>query len=97
MECSVWSNGQDGRGIKVLGGPDVRLKNFDRKQGRVIVELDDVDASVNIDKNSFWNKTCGELINKQFRAFIARHNLNPSDRVWLKVLEPYRKYRVELV
>jgi hypothetical protein len=96
LECSIWTNGQSGWGIKILGGKDVRQNHFDRKQTPVIVEVDGIDTSVNIDKESFWNETCGELIHKTFRDFTARHHLKSADRVWLKVLEPCRKFRLEL-
>jgi hypothetical protein len=95
VECSIWTNGQSGWGIRVLGGNDVRKKYFDRKESPVTVELDITEISVNIDKNSFWNGTCGELIHKSFRDFSERNELKPSDRVWLKVLEPLRRFRLE--
>jgi|SRR5580700_3494875 hypothetical protein len=96
IEGSIWHNGQAGWGIKVLGGPSVRLTHFERKASPVIVEVDGVDVSVNVDKDSFWNRTCGELINKSFKDFIARHGLKSSDRVWLEIIEPKRRFRVAL-
>ena len=62
----------------------------------MIVEIDDLAASVDIDKDSFWNDDCGELIHKAFRLFAAKHNLKSADHVWLKVLEPRQRFRVEL-
>jgi hypothetical protein len=81
----------------VLGGTEVRHKHFDRRRSPVVLEMDGTEVSVNIDKDSFWNGTCGELIHKSFRDFSERNNLKPSDRVWLKVLEPLRKFRLEQV
>jgi hypothetical protein len=95
LECSIWNNGQSGWGIKVLGGKDVRRGHFDRRLSPVIVEIDGIETAVNIDKDSFWNDTCGELINKVFREFKVRHNLKSSDRVWLKIIETRRKFRLE--
>jgi len=97
LECSIWTNGKSGWGIKVLGGRAVRRDHFDRTLSPVIVVIDGKETPVNIDKDSFWNETCGELINKTFRDFTLKHNLKPSDRVWLQVLEPRRKFRLERV
>jgi len=95
LECSVWTNGQFGWGIRILGGKGVRQDHFDRRQNPVIVEIDGIETSVNIDKDSFWNERCGELIHKNFGRFAVRHDLKSSDRVWLKVLEPRRRFRLE--
>ena len=83
LECSIWHNGQTGWGIRVLGGLSVRLANFDRKRSPVIVEIDGVDVPVNVDKKTFWNRTCGELISKPFGDFSRRHGLSTVDHVWL--------------
>ena len=96
LKCSVWNNGQSGWGVKILGGPGVRSAHFDRSSSPVIVELDGVDVSVNIDKDSFWTKTCGELIRKPFEDFFKRHSLSTPDRVWLEVIEPKRRFRLKL-
>ena len=72
LKCSIWHNGRTGWGIKVLGGMSVRLANFDRSQSPVIVEIDGEDVSVNVDKKSFWNSTCGELIRKLFGKFAEK-------------------------
>jgi hypothetical protein len=96
LECSIWHNGQTGWGIKVLGGISVRLANFDRSQSPVIVEIDGVDVPVNVDKKSFWTSTCGELIRKPFGDFTKKHGLAVSDRVWLEVVEPKRRFRLTL-
>jgi len=96
LECSLWTNGSTGWGIKILGGADLRRKFFERKLGPIVVEIDGVDVPVNIDKNSFWNSTCGELINKSFRTFKERHNLTSGERLWLTVVEPLRRFRLDL-
>ena len=93
IECSVWNNGKKGWGLKVLGGPKVRRSYFDRAKSPVFVELDGTLFPCNIDKDSFWTKTCGELINVNLRNWITQNNLTHGDRVWLDILEPYRKFR----
>ncbi len=62
----------------------------------MIIVIDGTETPVNIDKDSFWNDTCGELIHKHFRAFKDRHSLKPGDRVWLKVLVSHCKFCIEL-
>jgi hypothetical protein len=96
IECSVWNNGRGGWGLKVLGGPEVRTVSFNRGLGCVALVLDESEVWVNIDKKSFWNETCGELICKGIGEYVARHNLQPSARVWLKAIEPGARFAVEL-
>jgi hypothetical protein len=95
IECSVWSNGGTGWGFKVLGGPDVRKRNFSGNLGEVVLDLDGMKVFVNVDKRSFWNKKCGELIKKEIGDYVARHGLKANDRVWLEVVEPGSQFRVE--
>jgi hypothetical protein len=95
LECSVWNNSQSGWGLKILGGPSVRLTHFDRNLSPIIVELDGVDVSVNVNKKSFWNRTCGELIRKPFADFFKRHDLATGHHVWLEVVEPKRRLRLK--
>jgi hypothetical protein len=92
LGCSVWTNGQNGWGIKVLGGLAVRIAHFDRKQSPIIVEINGSDVSVNINKDSFWTPKCGELIRKPFEQFAKLHRLRNGDRVWLEVVEPKRRF-----
>ena len=96
LECSIWTNGETGWGLKVLGGLRTRLAHFDRKTSPVVVEIDGIDVSVNIDKNSFWTPRCGELIRKPIGQFAKRHRLKTGDRVWLEVIDPKRPFRLEL-
>ena len=96
LKCSIWTNGGTGWGLKVLGNVSVRQANFDRSKSPVIVEIDGEGVEMNIDKDSFWNKTCGELINKAIRDFKDRHNLKAYDHVWLRVLEPFHRFRLEI-
>jgi hypothetical protein len=96
IECSVWNNGSRGWGLKVLGGPDLRRDNFNRNLGCVAIDLDGVEVWVNISKKSFWSESCGELLIKQIGAYVERHHLQPSDRIWLKVIEPGARFAAEL-
>lgn len=40
IECSVWSDGNTGWGLRVLGGIEGRKKNFDRDLKTVQLEID---------------------------------------------------------
>jgi hypothetical protein len=95
LECTVWNNGRTGWGIRVLGGAAVRSAHFRPEMSPVIVEIDGVKHLVNVRKKSFWTK-CGELIHKGFREWKDRHNLEAGDHVWLYVVEPYHRFRLEL-
>jgi hypothetical protein len=94
LECSVWSNGGTGWGVKILGGTSVREAHFDRKLSPVVVEIDGIDVPVNIDKKSFWTRTCGELLRKPFEDYFKRNGLNTGDRVWLEIIQPKRRFRL---
>lgn len=96
LECSVWNNGSSGWGVRVLGGKAVRGKYFRRSTSPVVVEIDGVDQLFNVRKKSFWTKTCGELIGKVVREWRDRHGLKSGEHVWLKVLEPYSRFRLEI-
>ncbi len=96
IECSVWDSGRKGLGLKVPGGPDVRSLNFNRSLGCIALVLDGSEVWINIDKKSFWSAECAELVNKGLADYIARHNLQLSDRVWLKVIEPGARFAAEL-
>ena len=96
IECSVSGNGRGGWGLKVLGGPDVRAASFNRGLGCVALVLDGAEVWVNIDKKSFWDEKCGELVCKGIGEYVERHNLQPSTRVWLKVIEPGARFAAEL-
>ena len=93
IECSVWNNGGAGWGLKILGGPRVRSAHFNRSLSPVLVELDGVFFPCNIDKNSFWTDSCGELISVHLKKWIKQKGFTHSEHVWLEILEPYRKSR----
>jgi len=93
IECSVWNNGGEGWGLKVLGGPTVRRTYFRPEQSPILLELDGSSFPVNIDKRSFWTRGCGELISSDLRGWIVKHQMTTGDRVWLEVLQPHQTFR----
>ena len=96
IECSIWSNGSYGWGLRVLGGSAVREAHFWRTASPIILEIDGTEQPFNVDKKTFWTRACGELIGKAIREWKDRHGLKSGDRVWLKTLEPCRRFRVEI-
>lgn len=95
IECSVWNNGGNGWGLKILGGPEVGRKHFRRDVSPILVEVDGTTQEMNVDKKSFWTKSCGELIQNSLRNWKERHQLKSGDRASLHVIEPFRRFRLE--
>jgi hypothetical protein len=93
IECSVWNNGTETWGLKILGGLKVRQRYFQRSESPVDVELDGTVYPFNIDKKSFWTPKCGELLGVPLRNWIMRNGLKSGDRVWLEILQPYRCFK----
>jgi hypothetical protein len=93
IECSVWNNGKNGWGLKVLGGPSVRTRHFGALSSPVRVELDGEWAQFNIDKKSFWTPACGELIGIALRDWIMKNRLTPGARVWLEIVRPGKAFK----
>jgi hypothetical protein len=98
IECSVWNNGGEGWGLNILGGPSVRDAHFDRAKSPVFVELNGVAHPFNVSKESFWKDkgACRHIIQKAVRSWVNANDLHKGDRVWLEVVEPYRKFRAVL-
>ena len=94
IKCSIFSNGSNGWGVRVLGGLKVRLEHFDRSASPVWIEVDGADVDFNVDKRTFWNGGCGELIRKPVEAWAKTRNLKTGDHVWLVVLEPKKRFRL---
>lgn len=95
LECSVWTNGSGSWGIRILGGTQVRDAHFRRDLSPVIVEIDGRDYKFNVDKKSFWTRTCGELIGVAVKDWKTRHGLRSGDHAWLRILVPYQRFRLE--
>ena len=66
--------------------------HFSRSISPVIIEIGGKDAEFNVDKESFWKAPCGELIGKQLRPWLEKNGLKAGDHVWLKILEPQRRF-----
>jgi hypothetical protein len=70
--------------------------HFDRAKSPISVEVSGQDVQVNIDKQSFWDSNCGELINKGLRDWIMQHNLRTGDSVQLEIIEEKQRFRLTL-
>jgi hypothetical protein len=74
-----WPNGGKPAGIKIHSVA-VRQSNFDRRWGRVKLILEGYENNpvvVNIDKDSFWDSNCGELISAEIGRWITSIGLFP--------------------
>ena len=70
-------NGQ-GYGIKIPS-LDVRHEHFRREwgTGQLLLEGAEQPVTVNVDKDSFWNATCGELISAKIGRWLFARRLAP--------------------
>ena len=93
IEYSVWNNGGNGWGLRILGGMRVRDAHFHRAYSPVQIDLDGTLFSFNIDKKSFWTASCGELIGVPLRKWVMGNGLASGDRVWLEILWPYQIFK----
>jgi len=82
MIVTAWNNGAHhesgaGYGLKISAGD--RDRYFRREWGSVILELEGVldPISVNIDKPSFWDPACGELISKEIGQWLRSNAKAP--------------------
>ena len=94
MLVTAWNNGQQalsgaGYGLKIKVPSDIH-KYFDRRWGTVSIELPNGQTvRANIDKESFWNGRCRELISRDIGQWLLAEGYAP----W-----PFRKPpRFELV
>jgi hypothetical protein len=85
MIVTVWNNGfhhadGNGYGLKI----DVRDRDafFRREWKTVLLELDgeSTPIEVNIDKDSFWNETCRELISVRIGKWMIKNKLAPWEK-----------------
>ncbi|MBC2712652.1 MAG: hypothetical protein HGJ94_17195 [Desulfosarcina sp.] len=77
MEWTAWNNGSfhsSGAGYGFKVPIDDRDKFFRRSWGSVMVELPSndefIEVILNIDKESFWNDSCRELISKNIGQWL---------------------------
>lgn len=79
MVLTAWSNGKNSFGFKI--SKYARDKFFDRNLKTAILELPAKDgfitAEANINKASFWNNTCRELISQQIKNWLVQNKLFP--------------------
>ncbi len=95
MIVTAWNNGEHhktgaGYGVKI----DVadRDQFFQRDWKSIILEIEGKPEKieVNIEKDSFWGKTCRELINKEIGIWMLQNGLAPwpQDHPSQMLLEP---------
>ncbi|MBI3161832.1 MAG: hypothetical protein HYZ23_04950 [Chloroflexi bacterium] len=94
MIVTAWNNGQHfetgaGYGIKI--NAEDRDKFFKREWKFITLQFEDstIQTRVNIDKNSFWNSTCRELINMEIGMWLRNNHF----ATWPKNQPP--KFRLE--
>ena len=80
-------------GLRILDGTKVRLKYFRRSAGRVFLDLDGRLHPFNIDKESFWSKTCGELIGRELRSWLMTHDLRSGQHLEMEVVQDGKIFR----
>lgn len=81
MIVKAWNNGShhaDGNGYGIKISIHDRNLYFDSSWKTITVELEDDNelVEVNINKSSFWNKTCRELISKEIGKWLIEHHLD---------------------
>ena len=94
MVVTAWNNGTrrlSGAGYGVKVRPEDREHNFQRDWETIIICLENrrKEVEVNVKKQSFWNRACGELISKEIGTWLILNELAP----WKKGKPP----KLELV
>jgi hypothetical protein len=89
MKVTAWNKGNhsiDGNGYGLKIKAQDRDAFFRRERGTILVELEGETslAEINIDKNSFWDATCRELISVRIGKWLIKYNLTP----WVKGKPP---------
>jgi len=82
MQVTAWNNGKHhatgaGYGLKI--GKDDRDRFFQKSWGSVLITLPGVgkEVELNINKVSFWNDSCRELISKDIGRWLIGRNYAP--------------------
>lgn len=82
---SAWNNGKHhqsgvGYGFKVKT-EDIR-EHFNRRWGYILLDFESGESSVkiNINKDSFWDSRCGELIKKEIGIWLRTIGENSWNR-----------------
>lgn len=89
MKVKAWNNGSsspDGNGYGLKITTHDRDAFFRREWKTIWLELagESDPVEINIDKNSFWNNTCRELISVRIGRWLIRNRLAP----WRKGYPP---------
>jgi hypothetical protein len=89
MKVTAWNDGSrhpDGNGYGVKINAHDRDVFFKREWKTVILELEgeSIPVDINIDKPSFWNTTCRELISVKIGKWMIKNRLAP----WKKASPP---------
>ncbi len=102
--AKTWNNSHyhaSGAGYGIKISFEDRNNFFNREWQTVTLHLNGYDhpVEVNVDKVSFWNRTCGELISRHIGLWLQRNNLARWDygqphRVRMTVIGD-REFRVE--
>ncbi len=82
MIIKCWNNGKhhiDGNGYGIKISVSDRDQYFDRDWKTIILALDGIfpKIEINIDKDSFWNKSCRELISVEIGKWLIKNKLAP--------------------
>ena len=82
MKVTAWNNGlhkSDGNGYGLKINLHDRDAMFQRDWKTIFIELpgEQTLVEINIDKESFWNKTCRELISVRIGKWLIKNGLAP--------------------
>jgi hypothetical protein len=104
--ATTWNNGQyhtSGAGYGIKISLENRERFFNPDWQTVILHLNSYDhpVQVNVAKESFWNRTCGELISKHIGLWLQRNNcarwpIRQPNQVRMTVIGQ-REFKVELI
>ncbi len=94
MEVTAWNNGAhhstgNGYGLKVDIKDRDKYFRKDWKNALLELEGEPKEITVNVDKSSFWDPTCRELISKEIGIWLIKNGKAP----WPKGCPP--KMRME--
>ena len=104
--AKTWNNGHRqasgaGYGIKITMND--REQFFNRNWRTVTLHLsgNTIPIEVNVDKPSFWNRTCGELISQEIGLWLLRNNASTwpprtPHHIKMTVISE-REFKVELI
>jgi hypothetical protein len=82
MIVTAWSNGNPsssgaGYGLKVTDGDVQKYFNRNWRTIKLILPQAKGAVTININKESFWNQTCQELISKEIGKWLLADGLAP--------------------